>query len=113
VDRDHWSEEHLDQLAHWAKERANQNLALSNPKFEYWLLLHFEDGHQVKSVEDITIRFKRHLPSYEKDIDASWFPDELKKQAVLRARKRDTPPCDDWPRKAGSTKVYRLVDKLL
>lgn len=45
VDRDIWESEDLDALVEWAKENGNFYLALSNPKFEYWLLLHFEEGN--------------------------------------------------------------------
>lgn len=31
----------------WLKGASNRGFALSNPKFEYWLLLHFEDGAGV------------------------------------------------------------------
>jgi hypothetical protein len=32
--------------------------------------------------------------------------------AVRRARRRDNPPCDDWPRSTGTT-VYKLVENIL
>ncbi len=47
VDRDTWSEEDLLQLHEWSQEASNRGFALSNPKFEYWLLLHFEDGTEI------------------------------------------------------------------
>lgn len=42
VDKDQWTEEQLRQLHQWSLQQANYGFALSNPKFEYWLLLHFE-----------------------------------------------------------------------
>jgi hypothetical protein len=47
-----------------------QYFALSNPKFEYWLLLHFNDGTGIASSRDCSDRLKRHLPGYDKGIDA-------------------------------------------
>src|SRR5258708_7347426 len=44
VDKDDWAEDQLQELQQWAKKNINYGFALSNPNFEYWLLLHFEDG---------------------------------------------------------------------
>ena len=44
VDKDQWTDEQLTQLHQWSLQQENYGFALSNPKFEYWLLLHFEDG---------------------------------------------------------------------
>ena len=43
IDKDCWSDEQLDKLLQWTKEKKNHHLAVSNPNFEYWLLLHFEN----------------------------------------------------------------------
>src|ERR1700690_2870272 len=49
VDKDSWPDEHLSELNTWAEGRDNYGFALSNPKFEYWLLLHFEDPTGVRT----------------------------------------------------------------
>ncbi len=109
VDQDQWSGDQLAELHEWSQKRPNNRfLALSNPNFEYWLLLHFEDGE----AKDCLRRLKKHLPGYDKGIRASAFSEEKIRDAVNRAKKRDSPPCTDWPRIPGST-VYRLVEKLL
>ncbi|OGT60183.1 MAG: hypothetical protein A3E85_04320 [Gammaproteobacteria bacterium RIFCSPHIGHO2_12_FULL_45_12] len=51
----------------WEKVDTKHNLAISNPKFEYWLLLHFERGDNVKNGSDCMIKLLRHLPNYEKN----------------------------------------------
>ena len=33
--------------------------------------------------------------------------------AIRRAKKRDYPPCSDWPRSPGQTTVYRLIENIL
>ena len=40
VDKDQWSDAQLQRLHLWTQGATNYGLALSNPKFEYWLLLH-------------------------------------------------------------------------
>lgn len=113
VDRDQWTDQQLDQLYAWATQRANYGLALSNPKFEYWLLLHFDDGIGIRSAQDCTNRLRRHLPDYDKGISQRKITREQIGDAICRARQRDNPPCSDWPRALGSTTIYRLVERVL
>jgi hypothetical protein len=113
VDKDQWTDEQLAQLFEWSQEADNFGFALSNPKFEYWLLLHFEDGAGITSSQDCSDRLKRHLPDYDKGIEPRKFPQETIDEAIRRARQRDNPRCFDWPRATGSTTVYRLVENIL
>ncbi len=112
IDRDNWKDEQLRPLIAWQNEADNRGVAVSNPKFEYWLLLHFEDGYGINSARGCDDRLKRHLPDYDKQIVDTNFSLEMMGQAVERARQRDTPPCKDWPRTTGTT-VYRLVQEIL
>lgn len=113
IDRDQWTEEQLSELSRWEKESPSHGLALSNPKFEFWLLLHFEDGSGSSSAKECLDRLKVHLPEYNKILEPHHFPLERIKSAVARAKKRDHPPSPDWPRNPGSTTVYRLVENIL
>jgi hypothetical protein len=96
VDKDQSTDEQLALLHAWAQERDNYGFALSNPKFEYWLLLfHFEDG--ITSSRDCSDRLKRHLPDYDMGIVARKITRERIDEAIRRALLRDNPPCADWP----------------
>lgn len=112
VDKDQWNEEQLTKLHAWSQEHENYGFALSNPKFEYWLLLHFEDGSGVSSSRECSERLNRYLPDYQKGIDARKITKNMIDAAIRRAKDHDNPPCSDWPRTTGTT-VYRLVEKLL
>lgn len=112
VDRDTWPESELARLVAWTRQSSRRHLALSNPKFEYWLLLHFEDCHGLDGEGDCDIRLRRHWPGFEKNATGMELLRARIDQAVERARLRDTPRCDDWPRTCGTT-VYRLVEHLL
>ena len=112
VDKDQWTDDQLSQLHEWAQEADNYGLALSNPKFEFWLLLHFEDGKGVSNSKNCSERLKRHIPGYDKGINARKIFEDMIKKAIERAKKRDTPACCDWPRNTGTT-VYRLVENIL
>ena len=113
VDKDQWSDDQLLELYQWANENIARGFALSNPNFEYWLLLHFEDGNRLASHQDCTNRLKRHLPEYNKDISSREMTRARVDDAIRRAKQRDNPACVDWPRNMGITTVYRLVEKIL
>ena len=112
VDKDNWTDDQLAQLYAWSKKSDHYGLAVSNPKFEYWLLLHFEDGKGISTSDACSKRLKRYLPNYTKGIDRRDFTPARIRDATHRAAARDNPPCRDWPRSTGTT-VYRLVRKLL
>lgn len=112
VDRDSWKEEDLNRLLLWSQEREAYGLAVSNPCFEYWLLLHFNDGKNVLSAVRCRDRLRTWLPNFTKSkIETSKLKDKVN-EAINRARLKDNPPCDTWPQTAGST-VYRLVEKIM
>jgi hypothetical protein len=65
MDRDQWTDEQLEGVFIGCRASAF-NLAVSNPQFEYWLLLHFEDGSGVSGSRDCTQRLMRYLPNFDK-----------------------------------------------
>ena len=112
VDKDQWRDGQIAQLHAWSQGANNYGLALSNPNFEYWLLLHFENGRGIGSPRECSDRLKRHWPNYDKGIDAQKITPDRIEDAIDLAKARDNPPCVDWPRAFGST-VYKLVEKIL
>ena len=113
VDKDQWTDDQLTALHAWAKKDNRFGFALSNPKFEYWLLLHFDDGANISSSSDCSDRLRKHLPGYNKKIDCRKFTRNNILAAIDRAKRRDNPPCNDWPRTPGGTTVYKLVENIL
>ncbi|MDD2714458.1 MAG: RloB family protein [Candidatus Wallbacteria bacterium] len=111
IDKDRWTDEQLKPLVAWAKTKVNYGFALSNPNFEYWQLLHFEDGAGVSSVRDCRERLSKYIPDCGKASPAKIFTEENIINAISRAKAKDNPPCIDWPHTYGST-VYRLVEKI-
>ena len=112
VDKDQWTDEQLLQLHEWAEEAGNYGFALSNPKFEFWLLLHFEDGRGVSNSQACSQRLKLYMPNYNKDISRKNISRTMIEKAVNRAKELDTPACSHWPLSSGTT-VYRLVENIL
>jgi len=110
MDKNSWKKEHLDELVRWAKKKMNCHVAISNPKFEYWILLHFELAGSVSSRE-CSDMLSKHLPDFRKRLRT---PLTLKQvtQAVIWAKQRDIPPCTGWPNYPGQTTVYRLLESI-
>ena len=113
VDKDQWTDAQLAELHQWSQGEDNRGFALSNPRFEYWLLLHFEAGAGISSSRECSRRLRRHLPNYDKSVDRRKFTRDKIVKAVERAKARDSPPCRDWPREPWRTTVYRLVGNIL
>ncbi len=86
VDKDQWTDEQLSQLHQWSQQADNYGFALSNPKFEFWLLLHFEDGGGVSSSQICSQKLERHLPGYDKGINVRRISDTMIAYAIRRAR---------------------------
>jgi hypothetical protein len=113
VDIDEWPTIELDAVYEWSLLKANYRLAVSNPKFEYWLLLHFDPGNNIKNKKECVKRLLHHIPSFKKgDIDKDKFTIDRIKDAINNAKKKDTPACEKWPEDIGTT-VYKLVEILL
>ncbi|MDI9348994.1 MAG: RloB family protein [Candidatus Symbiobacter sp.] len=120
VDRDRFGKFEADQarmkqisdIVSWTKTNPESHkLALSNPKFECWLLYHFQD---VFESTDVDKKLLGYLPNYKKgNIEVNKFNPTNINEAIARAKTRDNPPCPDWPREPGKTTVYRLVENIL
>lgn len=114
IDRDTWPSEQIEDVYRALSQmrpKGQYHLALSNPKFEFWILLHFEDGNGVRTNTDCDQRLKKHLHDYKKDLSC-WHPSISDvRHAIERAKRMDEKECD-WPRNRGTT-VYRLVEKLI
>lgn len=106
VDTDNWRPEQLKELFDWSKQSHKYGLAVSNPCFEYWLLLHFEDGKRINGIANLRNRLNKHIHCYDKDIRENDFPSDRMLEAINRAKQQDVPACKDWPRK----KVQQFID---
>jgi hypothetical protein len=95
-------------------------IAVSNPSFELWLLLHHIDlpadmEARPLTAAEIEQRLRDTLGSYNKTgLDPENFPLSAIPQAIRRARRLEAAPDNPrgyWPDKTG-TRVYRLLEKI-
>ncbi len=113
VDKDDWTNEQLKKLYDWSLSSKSYGFALSNPKFEYWLILHFEDGSDITTSQQFITRLTKFFPNYNKGIDFKKITQVKIYDAIRHAKLRDNPPCVDWPRIFGVTTVYKVVARIL
>ena len=118
VDRDEWSEAELESCRQWATNPQefpglNKGFSLSNPKFEFWLLLHFEDGTFHTTAKACYEALCSHLPDYSKSLKRSDFDRAKIDLACARAKALlGTADPTDWPRLPGQTTVFTLCEAI-
>lgn len=86
-------------------------LAVSNPCFELWLLLHFRESPGARHRDELrTLLRKDHLPGYDKGVR---FDDLIAgvRDAIRRAERlaQDAERLDEDPYKNPTTGVFRLL----
>jgi hypothetical protein len=103
----------LDQALGFARKH-NFQLALSNPAFEYWLLLHFErTGRAFTNATEVINSLSHHIPNYSKSMAVYRIVREQTEQAIDNAeslRSLHEGRWEDFPNP--STGVDLLVKKL-
>ncbi len=111
-DVDSWGEKNISAICRQAKQKDYQ-LAISNPCFEVWLYLHFDDLHpDDNKSQDFEARLRNKVGSYNKsNLDTNVFKDYIE-EAVQRAKNLHPSHQQHWPPKPG-THVYRVVEMLL
>jgi RloB-like protein len=92
--------------------------ALSNPCFEYWLFLHFENSARMyANCTAVLHHLRDHIPDYDKGLHCFDQLEDTILDAIQRARHNFTTRCDavgdDVIDCNPSTQVYLLMERLL
>lgn len=115
MDKDEWKSQHIDDIKNWTEMNNLYFYAISYPKFEFWLLLHFEDLSELGKKIDAKMcdkKVKLHLKGV-KDIDTSKIKLEYVRNAIDRSRKRCKQVGDSPDDGIARTNVHELVEKIL
>lgn len=131
IDRDNWEEIHkhsFDQLAEDCRKEGNFFLAMSNPCFEIWLILHLKDIQKFSKeeqkklfenkpvnksknyIDQVLGQLQKNNKGYNKRPNPRIFL-PLTKVAIKRAKRMDDGKYG-YPKNLG-THVYKLVEKLV
>ena len=128
VDKDRWTEAMLSRVATECSQEVAMHMALSNPCFELWLLLHLEDAASLTPEEHVRwmenrrmsrnadpylkIRLRQKIGSYhESSYDVLTLIVHVE-EAIERAKALDKNPTDRWPQTLG-TRVYLLAESVM
>ena len=128
IDKDRWTEAMLSRVATECSQGVAMHMALSNPCFELWLLLHLEDASLLTPEEQkrwmenrrkyknadpyLKVRLRQKMGSYhESAYDALSLIAHVE-DAMMRARSLDKNPNDRWPQTLG-TRVYLLAESVM
>ena len=89
---------------------AGYQCAVSNPSFDFWLLLHFEDAPLGEQRRQYKKAWKEYVHERREKDMSCLLP--LVDNAIERARNGDPDPLGRWPQTTG-THVYKLVERLV
>lgn len=88
-DKDSWTAEQFKKVETWKSKSKIHKSAVSVPKFEYWLLLHFEDGNKTNTSQEVDRKLRKYMPKYDKKIPAGQFSLDQVKTAISRSQIRN------------------------
>ena len=128
VDKDRWTDAMLSHVATECTQEVSMHMALSNPCFELWLLLHLEDASLLTPEEQkqwmenrrmsrrtdpfLKLRLRQKMGSYQESAyDAPALIAHVE-EAIARAKVLDKNPADRWPQTLG-TRVYLLAESVM
>ena len=128
VDKDRWTEAMLSRVATECSQEVAMHMALSNPCFELWLLLHLEDATSLIPEEQmlwmenrrksknadpyLKVRLRQKIGSYHESSYDTLALIAHVEDAIERARALDKNPADRWPQTLG-TRVYLLAESVM
>lgn len=112
VDVDTWDREELHELLRWQEADLRHHLAVSNPKFEIFLLMYFERAGCCTTSQKIDAAIKRHMSRYDKRLGPMAFDVDSVGTAIENARIKRTAGESDLPM-SSITDAHRLAERLL
>lgn len=112
VDVDSYDASELKQLVDWERESPRHHVAISNPKFELFLVLHFGSASGCTTPNAVDAELKKHMGQYKKRIDPRQFSLAEILKACERAEVRRRGCAGPVPA-AGATDAHLLVRCLL
>ena len=112
VDVDEWDESEFAELLAWAESDPRHHLAISNPKFELFLVMHFERANGCTTAPKVDAALKRHLPRYAKRISATQFTEADVRAAIENAKSKRA-ACRDAVPAPGMTDAHLLASRMI
>ncbi len=112
VDIDEWGEAEFKELLAWKYADERHHLAVSNPKFELFLVMHFEKVNGCTTPEKVDAALKKHWPRYAKRMSPTQFSAKQVRAAIENAKTKRA-SCKAALPAPGMTDAHLLVEKIL
>lgn len=112
VDVDDWDEAEFAELLEWEESDSRHHLAISNPKFELFLVMHFEKANGCTTASSVDAALKRYLPRYDKRLAPTVFSKDAIRIAIENAGAKRAGCKSTFP-DPGMTDAYKLVGNLI
>uniref|UniRef100_UPI003BA9B617 RloB domain-containing protein n=1 Tax=Collinsella aerofaciens TaxID=74426 RepID=UPI003BA9B617 len=112
VDVDDWDEDEFEELLAWKVADDRHHLAVSNPKFELFLVMHFEKANGCTTPEKVDSALKKHLPRYAKRVSTMQFSAKQVHDAIANAKAKRV-SCKAVLPAPGMTDAYLLVESIM
>lgn len=110
LDVDQWTAEQFEELQKWEQQKANRNVAVSNPCFEIWLIFH-DQLPKDNSKRACQNYFKKNIAHGNKGIRSNWLTLDKVMDAVKRSKIRDTGDQGIIPN-GPTSRIYRLIESI-
>ena len=111
VDVDDYEGE-LGDLLEWCNSHPGYHLAVSNPKFELFLVMHFGRANGCTTAAKVDAALKRYMPGYDKRLTPTQFSLEDVRRAIANAIEKRAACADGLPG-PGMTDAFKLAESLL
>lgn len=112
MDIDEWTDEQIGKAITWDRSDERFHLAISNPKFELFLAMHYGPAKGCLTSSSIDARLKTEWPDYSKRIPANKFSLPEIRNAVNHASQRERIDQSGIPHE-GSTSFHLMLNKIL
>lgn len=113
MDVDEWTPGQMRKAVEWASKDQRRGLAISNPKFEAYLLLHFPTtGRPSAGAHRVETELKRHMPDGFKRLAPTTFTGKQVITATTRSRELGANDKKGMPDK-GLSSFHLLVESLI
>lgn len=109
IDKDNWSPKAIAELESDRQitiKTSKFNVLISDPKFEFWLVLHFEDGFGIMTSSEVDKKIQKYIPGYNKHCNKRLFSQKNIFKAIKRAKFLKN------QNNTARTDVYILVERI-
>lgn len=84
-DRDRWNENDIQDVYKWQDKEPQVHIAMTNPKFEWWLALHFEAHPQLDRLVSVLVKYGALVGGNKKGVNTRVFDGKSIWKAIERA----------------------------